>query len=68
MILLYVYCIGYRLSERFYSLLVRKFDRTGRGTIAFDDFIQCCVVVQVRVVSCKHIVMFIIVNNEPRSL
>jgi len=38
---------GYRLSDRFYDLLVRKFDRSGRGVIAFDDFIQCCVVIQV---------------------
>lgn len=27
---------------------MRKFDRQGRGTIAFDDFIQACVTVQVR--------------------
>ena len=38
---------GYRLSDRFYDLLIRKFDRVGRGTVAFDDFIQCCVVIQV---------------------
>ena len=38
---------GYRLSDQFYNILVRKFDRQGRGTIAFDDFIQCCVVLQV---------------------
>ncbi|KAH3771765.1 programmed cell death protein 6-like [Dreissena polymorpha] len=37
---------GYRLSERFYDILIRKFDRQGRGNIAFDDFIQCCVVLQ----------------------
>ncbi|OWF34748.1 Programmed cell death protein 6 [Mizuhopecten yessoensis] len=37
---------GYRLSDRFYDILVRKFDRQGRGTVAFDDFIQCCVVLQ----------------------
>ncbi|KAF6024684.1 PDCD6 [Bugula neritina] len=37
---------GYRLSDRFYDILVRKFDRQGRGTVAFDDFIQCCVVIQ----------------------
>lgn len=37
---------GYRLSDHFYNLLIRKFDRQGRGTIAFDDFIQCCVVLQ----------------------
>lgn len=37
---------GYRLSPQFYGTLVKKFDRTGRGVITFDDFIQCCVVVQ----------------------
>lgn len=35
--------LGYRLSDRFYDLLIKKFDRTGRGTVAFDDFIQACV-------------------------
>eukprot|EP00794_Sanderia_malayensis_P019031 gene19031-20944_t len=37
---------GYRLSDRFYEILVRKFDRRGAGSITFDDFIQCCVVTQ----------------------
>lgn len=37
---------GYRLSDRFYEILMKKFDRQGRGTVAFDDFIQCCVVLQ----------------------
>lgn len=37
---------GYRLSDQFYDILVKKFDRQGRGTVAFDDFIQCCVVLQ----------------------
>uniref|UniRef100_H2ZH22 EF-hand domain-containing protein n=1 Tax=Ciona savignyi TaxID=51511 RepID=H2ZH22_CIOSA len=37
---------GYRLSDQFYNILLRKFDRQNRGTIAFDDFIQCCVVLQ----------------------
>ena len=37
---------GYRLSDNFYNILIRKFDRQNRGTIAFDDFIQCCVVLQ----------------------
>jgi len=37
---------GYRLSDSFYELLIRKFDRVNRGSIAFDDFIQCCVVLQ----------------------
>lgn len=35
---------GYRLSEHTIDMLIRKFDRAGRGTIFFDDFIQCCVV------------------------
>jgi len=42
----YLFILGYRLSERFYELLIRKFDRTGRGTVAFDDFIQACVSIQ----------------------
>ncbi|KAF7398364.1 hypothetical protein HZH66_006261 [Vespula vulgaris] len=35
---------GYRLSEQTIDNLIRKYDRAGRGTIYFDDFIQCCVV------------------------
>ncbi|XP_063226742.1 programmed cell death protein 6-like isoform X2 [Bacillus rossius redtenbacheri] len=35
---------GYRLSDNTVNLLVRKYDRLGRGTIYFDDFIQCCIV------------------------
>lgn len=27
---------------------MRKFDRTGDHTITFDDFIQCCVLIQVK--------------------
>lgn len=37
---------GYRLSENFYNILLRKFDRDGRNSIVFDDFIQLCVVLQ----------------------
>ncbi|XP_045193614.1 programmed cell death protein 6-like isoform X1 [Mercenaria mercenaria] len=37
---------GYRLSDRFYDVLVKKFDRSGRGQVAFDDFIQCAVCMQ----------------------
>ena len=40
---------GYRLSAQFYQLLVRKFDRQGHNSIAFDDFIQCCVVLHVSI-------------------
>ncbi|GLV35373.1 Apoptosis-linked gene-2 [Carabus blaptoides fortunei] len=35
---------GYRLSDHLVSTLLRKFDRFGRGTILFDDFIQCCII------------------------
>ncbi|XP_008557786.1 programmed cell death protein 6 isoform X2 [Microplitis mediator] len=35
---------GYRLSDGLVDMLVRKYDRLGRGTIYFDDFIQCCIV------------------------
>ena len=35
---------GYRLSDQCHDILIRKFDRQGRGQIAFDDFIQGCIV------------------------
>lgn len=35
---------GYRLSDNLIEMLVRKFDRHGNGTILFDDFIQCCII------------------------
>ena len=38
---------GFNLSDRFYEILLRKYDRMGRASLSFDDFIQCCVVVQV---------------------
>lgn len=38
---------GYRLSEQLIDVLMRKFDRLGQGTILFDDFIQCCIVLYV---------------------
>ncbi|KAJ7337064.1 Programmed cell death protein 6 [Desmophyllum pertusum] len=38
---------GYRLSERMYTLLITKFDRAGGGSINFDDFIQCCIILQI---------------------
>lgn len=42
---------GYRLSDGLIGLLLRKFDRFGRGTILFDDFIQCCIILYVSCVS-----------------
>jgi len=35
---------GYRINPATVGMMVKKFDRLGVGTIAFDDFIQCCVV------------------------
>ncbi|KAK4017156.1 programmed cell death protein 6 [Daphnia magna] len=35
---------GYRLQDGTHHMLLRKFDRMGKGTIYFDDFIQCCIV------------------------
>lgn len=45
---------GYRLSDRFYEMLIRKFDRSATGAIRFDDFIQCCVVIQTLTSSFQH--------------
>lgn len=39
---------GYRLTDNLIGTLIRKFDRFGRGTILFDDFIQCCIILYVR--------------------
>lgn len=41
------FCPGYRLSDQFYNTLIEKFDRQRKGQVAFDDFIQCCIVLQV---------------------
>lgn len=35
---------GYRFSEPFFDVLMNKFDRSRKGVIFFDDFIQCCIV------------------------
>lgn len=40
---------GYRLTDQTIDMLIRKYDRAGRGTIYFDDFIQCCIVLYVSV-------------------
>ena len=40
---------GYRLNDNIIDMLIRKYDRAGRGTIYFDDFIQCCVVLYVSI-------------------
>ena len=35
---------GYRLNDGIIDILLRKYDRSGRGVIFFDDFIQCSIV------------------------
>lgn len=40
---------GYRLSDHIIDMLIRKYDRAGNGTIYFDDFIQCCIVLHVSI-------------------
>lgn len=43
---------GYRLSDSLVATMMRKFDRFGKGTILFDDFIQCCIVLYVSIIVC----------------
>lgn len=38
---------GYRLNPQVTQLMVKRFDRQNRGTLAFDDFIQSCVMLYV---------------------
>ncbi|KAI0983336.1 hypothetical protein GJ496_001084 [Pomphorhynchus laevis] len=45
---------GYRLSDSFFELLIQKFDRRGRGDVAFDDFIQSCVSLQSLTAAFRH--------------
>lgn len=51
---------GYRLNDDVINMLIRKYDRAGKGTIYFDDFIQCCVVLYVRFIILLIILYFII--------
>jgi len=46
---------GYRLSPQTVDMMLRKFDRLGRGTIAFDDFIQCCIVLHTLTTSFRQL-------------
>jgi len=34
---------GYNLSDATVATMLQKFDRLGKGTVLFDDFIQCCI-------------------------
>ncbi|XP_018025524.1 programmed cell death protein 6 isoform X2 [Hyalella azteca] len=46
---------GYRFSEPFFDVLMQKFDRTRKGVIYFDDFIQCCIVLQTMTAAFKEL-------------
>ncbi|GFR01031.1 programmed cell death protein 6 [Trichonephila clavata] len=37
---------GFRLSDTFYDLIVKKFDRNVANSVTFDDYIQICVTLQ----------------------
>ncbi|BES94682.1 unnamed protein product [Nesidiocoris tenuis] len=45
---------GYRLSPNIVNTMIVKFDRHGRGTILFDDFIQCSIVLHNLTNAFKH--------------
>ena len=49
---------GYRLTEPVHQMIFRKFDRSGDGKVYFDDFIQCCVVLQVNLTRHFSIIEF----------
>lgn len=53
---------GYRLSDQFYCTLIEKFDRQRKGQVAFDDFIQCCIVLQVTKVWTAQICFSLLMN------
>lgn len=38
---------GYNLSDATVTTMLQKFDRHGKGTVLFDDFIQCCIMLNV---------------------
>lgn len=38
---------GYNLSDPTVATILQKFDRLGKGTILFDDFIQCSIMLNV---------------------
>lgn len=52
---------GYRLSDPFYNILMRKFDRSATGRVNFDDFVQLCIVLQV--IGRKNLVFVSIGSN-----
>jgi len=37
---------GYNLSDQFISLLIKKYDKRGKGDVTFDNFVQSCVTIK----------------------
>ncbi|CAG8805569.1 393_t:CDS:2, partial [Gigaspora rosea] len=37
---------GYNLSDNFISVLLKKYDKYGRGDVTFDNFVQSCVTIK----------------------
>lgn len=46
-VICFIFSVGFRLSDTFYDLLIKKFDRGNTGSITFDDYIQACTMLQV---------------------
>lgn len=38
---------GYRFTDQFYAILMKRYDRDNKGGVTFDDFIQLCVQLQI---------------------
>lgn len=55
---------GYRLSDQLITVLMRKFDRCGKGVIYFDDFIQCCVTLHVSRNTFQLVVTFLFYDGR----
>ena len=45
---------GYRLSDNFFTVAMRKFDKGGNGQVFFDDFIQLCITLQSLTAGFRH--------------
>lgn len=46
------------------GILLRRFDRTGKGEVRFDDFIQLCVIVRVSLLFISPIFYFFDCANQ----
>ena len=55
--------LGFRISDKMITILLRRFDRTGKGEVRFDDFIQLCVIVRVSFTSISFVEFHIILEQ-----